>query len=245
MAYLCLEQALFHIFLFATAKQTRLEGRGEEKITDTAKTLDGMLTQLALTLGEHTVAQLADAEKRRGLISALRISSGPARRILVLLDNLETLSIEEQTGATEFLRSLPQEVKAIVTSRRRIMDGAVWVRLDELEWEGARNLIQEEMRRASNLETALRNAGEPRWQALYDATGGSPLALRWMLSLMRARNLSLDRALEILRSGVAVDLPLLQFIYREARQEMGLNDWLLLGGLSLSLIRLPLMRWSM
>ena len=50
---------------------------------------------------------------------------------------------------------------------------------------------------------------------------------------MRARNLSLDRALEILRSGVAVDLPLLQFIYREARQEMGLDDWLLLGGLSL------------
>ena len=102
VAYLCLEQALFHIFLFATAKQTRLEGRGEEKITDTAKTLDGMLTQLALTLGEHTVAQLADAEKRRGLISALRISSGPARRILVLLDNLETLRIEERLAQLNF-----------------------------------------------------------------------------------------------------------------------------------------------
>jgi tetratricopeptide (TPR) repeat protein len=232
VAYLCQERGLFDAFLFVSAKQTRLEPGGERAIPQAARTLDDLVSDLARALGETAVLQLPGAEKQRGLLSALRAFSGPQRRALLILDNLETLTPDEQMLVGEFLLRLPQGCKAIVTSRKRTGDGAVWLRLEKLGWEAARQLIAAEMERADNLKRALSAAGQARWQELYDATGGSPLALRWTLGLMRARNLSLDRALDTLR-GATSDSPLHEFIYREARREMGADDWRVLGALSL------------
>jgi tetratricopeptide (TPR) repeat protein len=231
VAYLCYEGARFDAIFFTTAKQTRLAPGGEQPLLDSAPNLDAMLSEIARALGETGVAQLAAADKRRGLLNALRRYSGPQRRVLLILDNLETLPGAELLPLFEFLRRLPQQCKAIVTSRRRAGEGAVWLRLERLEWAAARQLIHDEMGRAAGLARALTQTGESRWQELYDATGGSPLALHWTLGLMRVRNLSLDRALELLRDRSA-DSPLHQFVYREARREMGENDWRVLGALS-------------
>ncbi len=233
VAYLCYEQARFDAALFTSAKLTRLVPDGERPITDTAVTLDAMLSEIARALGRQAVAQLAGAEKRRGLLDELRRYSGPERRVLLILDNLETIPAEEQMGLFEFLRHLPQDCKAIVTSRRRAGEGAVWLRLEKIAWESAQEIIADQARRAPRLERILAQAGEARWQEIYDATGGSPLALNWTLGLMRVRNLSLDRALDVLRRGAAGDSPLHEFMYREARSEMGVDDWRVLGALSL------------
>lgn len=236
VAYLCQEQGRFEVFLFATAKTTRLEPSGERDLPDNTPALDALLNTLAHALGATGVAQSAGAEKRRGLLTLLRGYAGPVRRVLVILDNLETLPPEEQLAATEWMRALPAHCKGIITSRRRAGDGAVWLRLERLEWNAARALIAEEIRRSTALERLLTPAGEPRWQKLYDATGGSPLALRWLLGLMQARALPIERAVALLRGAGAddqADTPLHQFIYREARQEMGADDWQLLGALAL------------
>ncbi|MDH4137939.1 MAG: tetratricopeptide repeat protein, partial [Anaerolineae bacterium] len=72
-----------------------------------------------------------------------------------------------------------------------------------------------------------------RWQELYDATGGSPLALVHTLGLMRVRvTLDLDGALAMLRRGAARESPLQEFIYQEARQELGTSDVAALNALS-------------
>ncbi len=233
VAYQCLEQTRFDAFFFTTAKLTRLAPGGEQATEDAAHTLDAMLNEIAHAMDCQGVAQQTGADKRRALLDELRRFSGPERRVLLILDNLETLPSGELGPLFEFLRRLPQHCKAIVTSRRRAGEGAVWLRLEKLDWEPARDLIADRMGRASRLERTLTQAGESRWQELYDATGGSPLALRWSLSLMSARNLSLDRALALLRSGADDDSPLHQFIYREARQDMGADDWRVLGALSL------------
>lgn len=233
VAYLCYEQARFDAVLFTSAKLTRLVPGGEQRVTDTAVTLDAMLNEIARALGRQAVAQLAGAEKRRGLLDELRRYSGPQRRVLLILDNLETIPAQEQMGLFEFLRRLPQDCKAIVTSRRRAGEGAVWLRLEKIAWASAQEIIADQARRAPRLERILAQAGKARWQELYDGTGGSPLALNWTLGLMRVRNLSLDRALDVLRSGAAGDSPLHEFMYREARSEMGVDDWRVLGALSL------------
>jgi tetratricopeptide (TPR) repeat protein len=231
VAHLCRERGAFEAALFATAKQTRLDPGGETPL-ETTPTLDALLSACARALGAIGAAQAAGAGKRRALLDALHAESGPQRRVLLILDNLETLPDADQQAAVEFMRALPPHCKGIVTSRKRTGDGAVWLRLEKLAWAAARDLIAVEAARAPNLRRCLEQAGAARWQELYDAAGGSPLALRWTLGLMRQRDLSLDRALALL-SNVRADSDLLQFIYREARATMEANDWRVLSALSL------------
>lgn len=233
VAHLCLERGLFDLFLFTSAKLTRLTPSGEQCLPEATATLEGMFNELAHLLGEPGVAQMGRAEKQRGLLTALRQATGPQRRALLLFDNLETLAAEDQASLYEFLRRLPQDCKAIVTSRKRAGDGAVWLRLEKLDWEATQQLIADQVRRAPSLGPLLAESGEAGWRRLHDATGGSPLALLWILGLMRARNMYLGRALEILQAGARQDTPLHEFIYREARREMGESDWRALGSLSL------------
>jgi hypothetical protein len=165
-------------------------------------------------------------EKRRALLDALR-----STRTLLIYDNLETLTKEEQESIADFLRELPTGCKALITSRRRGGEGAVWLRLEQLDWEGARQIIAEEAEKDAGLAAKLRRAGETRWRELYDETKGSPLALVHVLGLMRVRaSLSFDAALDMLRGNLDSDLQ--EFIFQEARRELTANDVMALCALS-------------
>lgn len=233
LAYRCQERQLFDGFIFTTTKQTRLENEGERPVMDSAASLEEMLGEVARLLGKPGIAQRPSGEKSQPLLDALRSEGAAGHRYLLIFDNLETLTLDEQWAVYDFLRRLPNACKAITTSRRRVGDGGVFLRLERLEWSAARELMADEMHRSLVLQRALGAVAEARWQELYDAAGGSPLALRWLLGLMRARNLSLDRTLALARSGDKSDAPLHTFIYREARAEMGADDWRILAALSL------------
>ena len=225
-AYRCKEKDLFDAFIFVSAKQNILGPGGIRELTPAARTLDEFLNETARVLGQTGIAQLAGDGKRRALLDSLR-----STRALLIYDNLETLTKEEQEATAEFLRELPQGCKAIITSRRRGGEGAVWLRLEKLEWDAARAIIENEMARAPQLANKLRRVGEARWQELYDATGGSPLALMHTLGLMRVRAaLTFDGALELLRGNRDPDLH--KFIFQEARQELTTNDQTALRALS-------------
>ena len=231
VAHLCLEQARFDAFLFVTAKETRLTPGGEQEVEESTRSLDGMLDEIARSLDDASVPRHEGRAKRKAFLDLLRRYSGPERRVLLIFDNLETLPPADQVPLFELLRRLPQHCKAIVTSRRRAGEGGVWVRLERLDWPTARQIIADRMHRSPRLERELRRVGEGRWQELYDLTGGSPLALTWALGLMDVRHLSFDRLLEMLR-GAEPDSPLHAFVYREARREMGADDWRVLGALA-------------
>jgi tetratricopeptide (TPR) repeat protein len=161
------------------------------------------------------------------LLDALRTT-----RALLIYDNLETLTKEEQEALADWLRFLPQGCKAMLTSRRRGGEGALWLRLEKLDWEAAREIIAHEAERDARLKGKLQRV-QGHWQELYDATGGSPLALVHTLGLMRVRvTLDLDGALAMLRRGAARESDLQKFIYEEARQELGTGDVAALNALS-------------
>jgi len=215
----------FDAFVWVTAKQTILAPSGIREQTPVARTLDDFLNETARVLGQIGIPKLSSDEKRRALLDALR-----ATRALLIYDNLETLSKEEQEAMADFLRELPPACKAIITSRRRGGEGAVWLRLEKLDWDAARGIIENEMARDAGLATKLRRA-ESRWQELYDETNGSPLALLHTLGLMRVRaTLTFDGALEMLRGNRDADLQ--KFIFQEARKELTENDEIALGALS-------------
>lgn len=226
VAYLCKERGLFDAFIFVSAKQNLLAPGGIRELTPAARTLDEFLNETARILGETGIPQLGSNDKRRALLDALR-----STRALLLYDNLETLSQDEQEALADFLRELPSGCKAITTSRRRGGEGAVWLRMEKLDWEGARAIIQNEMGRDSQLARKLTSAGEARWPELYDETRGSPLALMHVLGLMRVRaSLTLNGALELLRGNHDPDLE--RFIFQEARRDLTSNDQTALGALS-------------
>jgi tetratricopeptide (TPR) repeat protein len=219
------EAGAFDAFVFITAKQNILAPSGIREQTPAARTLDDFLNETARVLGQPGIAKLASDEKRRALLDALR-----AMPTLLIYDNLETLSKEEQEAMADFLRELPQGCKAIITSRRRGGEGAVWLRVEKLDWDAARGIIENEMARDAGLATKLRRV-ESRWQELYDETNGSPLALVHTLGLMRVRAaLTFDGALAMLRGNRDADLQ--KFIFQEARKELTTNDKIALGALS-------------
>jgi tetratricopeptide (TPR) repeat protein len=225
-AHRCKEKGLFDAFIFVSAKQNILDPSKIRELTPVARTLDEFLNETARVLGQTGIPQLAGDAKRRALLDALR-----GIRVLLIYDNLETLSKDEQEAMADFLRELPEGCKAIITSRRRGGEGAVWLRLEKLEWDAARQIIEEEAKKAARLSDKLQRAGEARWQELYDTTGGSPLALAHTLGLMRVRaSLTFDGALEMLRGNLDEDLQ--KFVFQEARKELTTNDEAALRALS-------------
>jgi tetratricopeptide (TPR) repeat protein len=217
-AYRCKEKGLFGAYIFVNAKRNILEPSGIRDLVPAARTLDEFLSETARSLGQTGIAQLENESKRRAVLEALR----PAKALLVY-DNLETLTKEEQEALADFLREIPQGCKAIITSRRRGGEGAVWLRLEKLDWEAARSIIESEMTRDPQLRAKLKHAGETRWQELYDETKGSPLALVHTLGLMRVRaTLTFDGALATLRGNRDADLQ--RFIFQEAQRDLSAND---------------------
>jgi len=226
-AYRCKESELFEAFIFVSAKQKRLEPSDIKAETRAATTLEEFVNDTAHALCRPGIAQLPGEDKRSALLDALR-----TRHALLIYDNLETLTKEEQEALADWLRFLPQGSKTILTSRRRGGEGALWLRLEKLDWETARKIIQHEAKRDTRLEKKLQ-CFETRWQELYDTTGGSPLALIHTLGLMRVRiTLTFDGALEMLKQGSGRELNLQKFIYEEARKELGESDLAALNALS-------------
>lgn len=224
-AYRAQESGLFEAFIFVTAKQNILEPNGIRELNPPARTLDEFLNETARVLGQPGITKLRGGEKRRALLDVLRTI-----RTLLIYDNLETLSKEEQEEVADFLRELPQGCKAIITSRRRGGEGGVWLRVDKLDWDAARGIIENEMARDVALANKLRHV-ESRWQELFDETHGSPLALVHTLGLMRVRaTLAFDGTLEMLRGNRDADLQ--RFVFQEARKELTTNDKTALGALS-------------
>jgi tetratricopeptide (TPR) repeat protein len=208
-------------------KSRILEPFGIQETTLATTTLNAFIDEIARAIGQPEIWQLAGEQKNRALIDSLR-----GMNALLILDNLETLTSAEQSAIGEFLRNLPMECKAIVTSRRRASEAAVTIRLEKLDWETARELIESEMERHSDVKRALTRASEAGWKQLYDETGGSPLALTWTIGMIRARGFSFERALELLRNGSA-ESDLNAYIFRQAQEKMDTNENAVLGALSL------------
>jgi len=225
-AYRAQEASLFEAFVFISAKQNILDPSGIKELNPSARTLDEFLNETARVLGQPGITKLTGDEKRRALINELR-----SMRTLLIYDNLETLTKEEQEGVANFLRELPQGCKAIITSRRRGGEGGVWLRVEKLDWDASLGIIKNQISLDDGLANKLDRVGEAYWQKLFDEMNGSPLALVHVLGLMRVRAaLTFDGALEMLRGNRDEDLQ--KFIFQEARKELTENDKAALGALS-------------
>jgi hypothetical protein len=230
VAHCCKQRGMFDGFIFVSAKKKCLEPTGITAQLPAAATLDEFIDVTARELRHTDILRLTGETKRRALIEVLR----PTRTLLIY-DNLETLMKRERETMPDLLRQLPDGCKAIATSRQRGGQGAHWVRLGQLDWDAARDLIEHESEREAGLAATMQSVGQERWRELYDETGGSPLAIIWTLGLMRVRSMPFEQALAMLRSDDARRSPLHvlhEFIYKQARQNLSVHATSALHALS-------------
>jgi len=230
VAALARKQAIFDAYLFASAKTTWLSPDGVRQETLALSSLDAFCREFARILGQSEIVKITDAtERRRALLDALR-----GRRVLLIWDNLETLTREERDQIAEFLRKLPAPNKAIITSRYRTGESALTIRLDKLTPKEAIELMRQVGQRQPRVAQELRQAGENGWQALYDAAAGNPLALDWTLGSIAQKGYSFNTALERLRNAAASS-DLYGFLFNDAVEGLAKIDRTLLSVLSVFL----------
>lgn len=219
--------ALFDAYLFVSAKTSWLTAEGVRAETLALTSLDAFVREFARLLGDEAAARVTDAKERRAaLLDALR-----GRRALLIWDNLETLTADERDLIAEFLRRLPGANKAIVTSRRRTGESAVTIRLDRLAEGEALELMADLGKRYPALGSKLIAAGIPLQRALYEASGGNPLAIHWTLGLVAQRGLSVAEAVARLQdAGRSADL--YGFLFADAARDLAASDRTVLSALS-------------
>ncbi len=227
VAHLVRQQALFDAYLFVSAKTTWLSTEGVRQETLAQSSLDSFCREFAKGLGHANIVKMTDAtERRRALLDALR-----GRRTLLIWDNLETLNAEERDMIAEFLRKLPTHNKAIITSRRRTGESALTIRLDRLLEAEALELMQAKGRSHPHLAQKLKATEPEILTALYQASGGNPLALDWTLGQVAHKGYSISVALERLRNA-AKSADLYGFLFANAVQTLSANDRTVLSALA-------------
>ena len=227
VAHRACENGLFDAYLFATAKTTWLATEGVREETLSLSSLDAFVREFARLLGNETIIQIQDTQQRRiELLNALYY-----RRTLLIFDNLETLTAEERNLIAEFLRKLPAPNKAIITSRYRTGESAITVRLDRLSKENALQLMSEVGHRQPRVAEALDCSDPTTKLALYEAAGGSPLALSWILGLVAQKGYSLVDALDRLKT-IDKSQELYSFLFADAVRDLDKKDKSILSALS-------------
>lgn len=159
----------FDALVWVTAKTNFLTAHGIQPRPATFSNLNDLYQTLAAVLEVPAILR-ASLDARRDLV--LRLLA--AQRVLLVLDNLETVQDE---ALLAFLRDLPDPTKAVVTTRHR-MDVAYPIRLRGMETAAAQALIaQESAARGLTITPTLADALDQR-------TRGVPLALVWSLGLL-------------------------------------------------------------
>lgn len=222
-AYDCMPSQ-FERIIFLSVKDRELDDDGERQLgTFILPGFLEMLNELARELKQPEITKAPESQRIRLILDAL----GPAH-VLLVLDNLESLTKSDRDQLFTFVKRLPQGCKAILTSRRRIGSSADVLILEKLD-EGAALETFAELAKHNPL---LAKTSEAERLTLYAQTGGKPLLLRWIAGqLGRGSCRTFTDALYFLRSCPPDNDPL-EFIFGDLAQEFTAEETQVLVALS-------------
>ncbi len=202
VSYRCIEQELFESVIWVSAKESVLTLHGIEPIIPEAKSLTDILITIGTSLGNPTIGNLSLQDQIRRAYNLLA-----RHTTLLVLDNFETLSKDEQSHILDFLRKSPITLKIIVTSRERVAEGQI-IRLRGLTFEESTALLGWDARQKNIQLTRDQN------KYLIDLTGGLPLALLWVQGQVAVLGYSVTQMLDKL--SLDTDIPILQYCFNHS-----------------------------
>jgi hypothetical protein len=125
--------------VYVTAKTERLTSRGVEPIADPIISLDLLKSSVADSL--YGTGDLEGVEEDSATFEAA-VKEMASRRVLLCIDNLETLIRDHPQDFEDFVQSLPHDWRVIVTSRVSV-NGANVLPLGPIRREGAVKLARD------------------------------------------------------------------------------------------------------
>jgi tetratricopeptide (TPR) repeat protein len=207
LAYRCIENDLFESVIWISSKESILTLHGIEPIIPEAKSLSDILITIGTSLGNLTIGNLTIQDQIKRVYSLLA-----RRTTLLILDNFESLSKNEQSDILDFIRRSPITLKIIITSRERVAEGQI-IRLQGLSFAESSALLEWDSQQKNIQLTAEQN------KYLADLTGGLPLALLWVQGQIAVLGYSVTKVLDKL--SLDADIPILQYCFN--------HSWNLLG----------------
>ncbi len=214
----------FARIIFLSLKDRELDDDGERQLGSfILPDFLEMLNELARQLGHPEITKSPERERVYLIVEALTPT-----RILLILDHLESLTKSDRDQLFTFVQRLPQECKAILTSRRRIGSTADVLILSTLAESAALRTLAH----LAKQNPLLAKTSESDRRNLYEQTGGNPLLLRWTAGqLGRGSCRTIDDALAFLRSCPQGNDPL-EFVFGDLAQEFTLAETRVLAALT-------------
>jgi tetratricopeptide (TPR) repeat protein len=126
---------------------------------------------------------------------------------LLVLDNFESLSKNEQRDILDFLRRSPITLKVAITSRERVSEGQI-IRLQGLSFEESNALLEWDAQQKNIHLTKDQN------KYLVELTGGLPLALLWVQGQIAVLGYSVTQVLDKL--SLDTEIPILQYCFNHS-----------------------------
>jgi tetratricopeptide (TPR) repeat protein len=202
VSYRCIENDLFESVIWISAKETILTLHGIEPVIPEAKTLSDILITIGTSLGNPTIGNLSIQEQIKRAYNLLA-----RRTTLLVLDNFESLSKNEQRDVLDFLRRSPITLKVAITSRERVSEGQI-IRLQGLSFEESNALLEWDAQQKNIHLTKDQN------KYLVELTGGLPLALLWVQGQIAVLGYSATQVLDKL--SLDTDIPILQYCFNHS-----------------------------
>ena len=202
VSHRCLEKELFESVIWISAKESILTLHGIEPIIPEAKSLSDILITIGTSLGNPTIGNLSIQDQIRRAYNLLA-----RQTTLLVLDNFESLSKNEQTDILDFLRRTPVTLKIIITSRERVAEGQI-IRLQGLSFVESNALLEWDALQKNIQLTSEQN------KYLVDLTGGLPLALLWVHGQIAVLGYSVTQILDKL--SLDANIPILQYCFNHS-----------------------------
>ena len=202
VSYRCIENDLFESVIWISAKESILTLHGIEPVIPEAKTLSDILITIGTNLGNPTIGNLSIQDQIKRAYNLLS-----RRTTLLVLDNFESLSKNEQRDILDFLRRSPITLKVVITSRERVSEGQI-IRLQGLSLEESHALL--------DWDAQQKNIHLTKDQSKYlvDLTGGLPLALLWVQGQIAVLGYSVTQVLDKL--SLDTEIPILQYCFNHS-----------------------------
>ena len=202
VSYRCIEDDLFESVIWISAKESILTLHGIEPVIPEAKTLSDILITIGTALGNPTIGNLSIQDQIKRAYNLLS-----RQTTLLVLDNFESLSKNEQRDILDFLRRSPITLKVAITSRERVSEGQI-IRLQGLSFEESNALLEWDAQQKNIYLTRDQN------RYLVELTGGLPLALLWVQGQIAVLGYSATQVLD--RLSLDTDIPILQYCFNHS-----------------------------
>jgi hypothetical protein len=211
----CGQEKLFDYIVWASSKTERFVSEGIIKTGISAYGFDELLSDIGRQCDRVDIAQMPAGQKQAAAKHLLA-----TKRVLVVMDNLETIPESEELVASVF--QILGQSKLLITSRHHVKHERVFT-LDLggfPEDEGVTFLREESKERGIE---AVVQASRDNLVEIHQVTGGAPLAMKLVVGQMSRQPMGV--VLNVLRraSFKGQDYPFYRFVYQYSWGVLDMN----------------------